>query len=482
MVSQESNGHTYQMYVDGQWVSGASTYPVLAPRDGRVIAEAVEGTVADAQAAVQAAKRAFPRWSGLAPRERSAALLAVAKVMAERTAGILPTFLEETGASAAALGGVFGGVVSRFTDFAYAATQTYDETIRPTQVGDNLMNAVVRRRPVEVVASIGSYNVPIAVITRVAAALAMGNTVVLKAPPQDPLSLTELVRCFHDAGFPPGVLNLVTGSGPVTGVELVASPDVNMVGFTGSVEVGFQVAANASRDFKRILLELGGKGAAMVFEDADLTTAVDGIATTWSIHAGQMCVAPTRALVHRSLFDEVVDRLAKAASQVTVNPRTPSQELTPLISAAQRDRVETLLCDGVRAGAEFAFAESRDAVLNKGFYRNPGLLLPRSADNPAVQKEFFGPVVVAMPFDDEDEGISLANGTRYGLYDYVFTSNASRAMRVADRLESGGVGWNTIHRSPGAAFGGTKLSGVGRDYGMYALHTFSEPQAVNWMS
>src|ERR1700722_15315544 len=482
MVSQEGKGDTCQLYVDGQWVSGASTYPVLAPRDGRVIAEAVEGTVADAQAAVAAAKRAFPGWSGLAPRDRSAAMLAVAKVMAERAAGILPVFLDETGASAAALGGVFDGVVSRFVDYAYAAAQAYDEPIRPTQAGQNLVNALVRRRPVGVVASIGSYNVPVAVITRVAAALAMGNTVVLKAPPQDPLSLTELVRCFHDAGFPPGVLNLVTGSGPVTGVELVASPDVDMVGFTGSIEVGLQVAANAARDLKRTLLELGGKGAAMVFEDADVTTAVNSIATTWYLHAGQICVAPTRALIHRGLFDEVVDELAKAASQVTVDPITPIWELTPVISATQHDRVEAQLRVSVRAGAEFVFGESRDPELDRGFYCNPALLLAPSADNPAVQEEFFGPVVVAMPFDDEDEAISLANGTKYGLADYVFTSDASRAMRVTDRLESGGVSWNTTHRNIGAAFGGTKLSGIGRDYGVYALHTFSEPQTVTWIS
>jgi acyl-CoA reductase-like NAD-dependent aldehyde dehydrogenase len=482
MVNQESKADTYQLYVDGQWVSGASTYPVLAPRDERVIAEAVEGTAADAQAAIAAAKRAFPRWSGLTPRDRSAAMLAVAKVMTERAAQILPVFLDETGASAAALGKAFDAFVSRFVDYAYAAAQVHDEPIRPVLGGQHLVNALVRRRPVGVVALIGSYNVPPAVIARVAAALAMGNTVVLKAPPQDPLSLTELVRCFHDAGFPPGVLNLVTGSGPVTGVELVASPDVDMVGFTGSVEVGLQVAANASRDLKRTLLELGGKGAAMIFEDADVTTAVNSIATTWSIHAGQICIAPTRALIHRSLFDEVVDTLAKAASQVTVNPSTPILELTPLISAAQRDRVEALLGDGVQAGAEFAFGESRDAVPDKGFYCNPALLLPQSADNPAVQNEFFGPVVVAMPFDDEDEAISLANGTKYGLHDYVFTSDASRAMRAADRLESGGISWNTTDRNIGGCFGGTKLSGLGRDYGVYALHTFSELQNIHWVS
>jgi acyl-CoA reductase-like NAD-dependent aldehyde dehydrogenase len=254
------------------------------------------------------------------------------------------------------------------------------------------------------------------------------------------------------------------------------------VGFTGSVEVGLQVAANAARDLKRTLLELGGKGAAMVFEDADVTTAVNSIATTWYIHAGQICVAPTRALIHRRLFNEVVDELAKAASQVTVDPITPIWELTPVISATQHDRVEAQLRVSVQAGAEFVFGESRNPELDRGFYCNPALLLAPSADNPAVQEEFFGPVVVAMPFDDEDEAISLANDTKFGLADYVFTSDASRATRVSDRLESGNVGWNTTRRNISAAMGGTKLSGIGRDYGVYALHTFSEPQTVTWMS
>jgi acyl-CoA reductase-like NAD-dependent aldehyde dehydrogenase len=314
----------------------------------------------------------------------------------------------------------------------------------------------------------------------VAPALAMGNTVVVKPAPQDPLAIVELVRILDEVGFPPGVVNLVVSSQAGPAAALVESAEVDMVSFTGSTQVGVRIAEAGGRTMKRLLLELGGKGACVVFEDADLKAAVGCIASTWSFHSGQICTAPTRAVVHRSVFDDVVERLAAYAGALTVgDPTDPKTVVGPLISALQRERVEGHIATGRAEGAVVVAGGGRPAGLERGFYVEPTLLTGTN-DMAVAREEIFGPVVVVVPFEDEPEGVDIANDSDFGLYDYVFSGDTARAMRVARLLRAGHVGINTAQRNHEAPFGGFKMSGVGRDGGDYGLEAYSELQSIIW--
>jgi acyl-CoA reductase-like NAD-dependent aldehyde dehydrogenase len=345
-----------------------------------------------------------------------------------------------------------------------------------------LLGAVVVRQPVGVVACITPYNFPIVNMAgKVGPALAMGNTVVVKPAPQDPLAITRFGDVFTDAGFPPGVVNVVTGSSVDAGEALVASKHVDMVSFTGSTSVGQRIGEVCGRTMKRQLMELGGKGAAVVFDDADLRTAIGNVVSVWAFHSGQICTAPTRVLAQRGVYEQVVGGLTQAAGHLKVgDPLEQDTVVGPLISSVQRGRVEALIQAGVEEGGEVVAGGTRPDHLATGFYLNPTLIAGCKAGMRAVQEEFFGPVVVVLPFDDEDEAVALANSTDFGLYDYVFTADTARAMRVARQLRTGNVGINTAQRNHEAPFGGFKQSGVGRDGGSFGLHAYSELQSIVW--
>jgi acyl-CoA reductase-like NAD-dependent aldehyde dehydrogenase len=308
----------------------------------------------------------------------------------------------------------------------------------------------------------------------------MGNTVVVKPAPQDPLSVYRMAEALQAAGAPPGVVNVVGGSTAESGEAAVDSPDVDMVSFTGSTAVGRRIAEVCGRGMKRQLMELGGKGAAIVFEDADLASAVSGIGTTFSFYSGQICTAPTRVLVQRSVHDRLIEQLAAYAGRLKVgDPRDRDTVVGPVISAAHRDRVESYVELGRKEGARIVTGGERPP-LPTGFYVAPTLLADCTPDMRVVREEIFGPVVVVLPFDDEEEAIALADDSDYGLIDYVWSGDVARAFRVARRLRAGGVGVNTVGRNMEAPFGGFRKSGVGRDVGSYALHAYSETQAIVW--
>jgi acyl-CoA reductase-like NAD-dependent aldehyde dehydrogenase len=332
------------------------------------------------------------------------------------------------------------------------------------------------------VACITPYNFPIVNMAgKIGPALAMGNTVIVRPAPQDPLAVIELVRILDEVGFPPGVVNVITGSSPATGEALVESPDVDMISFTGSTAVGLRIAEAGGRTMKRLLLELGGKGAGIVLEDADLAAAVTAIGSVWTFHAGQICTAPTRAIVHRSRYQEFVEGLAKMATFLPVgDPTDPKTVVGPLITGAHRERVEGYIKAGAGEGAEVAVGGGRPSHLDRGFYVEPTLLAEVRGDMRVAREEIFGPVIVVETFDDDEEAIRLANDSDFGLYDYVFTGNSARGMRVARRLRAGNIGINTIQRNHETPFGGTKRSGVGRDGGSFGLHAYSELQSVVW--
>jgi acyl-CoA reductase-like NAD-dependent aldehyde dehydrogenase len=344
-----------------------------------------------------------------------------------------------------------------------------------------LIGGLGLRQPVGVVACISPYNFPLVNMAgKVGPALATGNTIVMKPAPQDPLAIIEFADLCRQVGFPAGVVNVVTGSSPDAGEALVASKNVDMISFTGSTGVGARIFEAGGKTMKRLLLELGGKGACIVCEDADLAKAVTALVSVWGFHSGQICTAPTRAIVHRSVADRLVAGLQAAAPNLLVGP--PEREDTvigPLITAQHRDRVEGYIETGASEGGTLLI-DGRNPGVDKGFYVGPTLLTDCTNTMRVVREEIFGPVIVVVAFDDEDDAVAIANDSDFGLYDYVFSEDTGRAFEIAKQLEAGHVGINTAQRNHEAPFGGFKMSGIGRDGGEFGLHAYTELQSVIW--
>ncbi|BAC71510.1 aldehyde dehydrogenase [Streptomyces avermitilis] len=476
-----------RLFIGGEWVApDGGHYEVIDPATEAVVGWAPEASRDQVHAAAAAAREAFAAWSRTPAEERAAVLGRAAEVMRRNLVPYAELAQAESGATTGTARGMQVGVgAARFR--RYARVEPAEEPIAP-QINEAgpfgraaVMGALAVRQPVGVVTCITSYNNPWAnPAGKIAPALAMGNTVVVKPAPQDPLSVYRMAEALQAAGVPPGVVNVVSGSGAQAGEAAVDCPDVDMVSFTGSTAVGQRIAEVCGRGMKRQLMELGGKGAALVFEDADLASAVSGIGTTFSFYSGQICTAPTRVLAQRGVYDRVVDQLAAYARRLPVgDPRAPGTVVGPVISAAHRDRVESYVELGRKEGARVVTGGERPPCAT-GFYVAPTLLADCTTDMRVVREEIFGPVVAVLPFDDEEEGIELANSSDYGLIDYVWSADVARAFRVARRLRAGGVGVNTVGRNMEAPFGGFKRSGVGRDVGSYALHAYSELQAIVW--
>jgi len=479
-----------QLLIGGEWVDGeAGTSPVVNPATEQVVGEAPEASVAQALAAAAAARAAFPAWAATPPGERARLLQAVADRLRERSGDLVPLIISETGATAQVGSRMQVPVaVERFERYARDATKRIDIALPPSPMAatplapGGLIGGHVNRVPAGVVACISPYNFPLVNMAgKVAPALAVGCTVAMKPAPQDPLAVIELARIMDEVGFPPGVVNVITSSAPGPAAALTATPDVDMVSFTGSTAVGQRIYAAGAPTMKRLLLELGGKGAGIVFGDADIATAVGALGSVWAFHSGQICTAPTRAIVHRSRYQELVDRLAAFAPNLKVGDPTAADTVVgPVISAAQRNRIEGYVAAGASEGATVVVDGRRPAHLDTGYYVGPTLLADCRPDMTPVREEIFGPVIVVLAFDDDDEAVALANGGDFGLYDYVFTKDTARAYRVARQLRSGNVGINTAQRNHEAPFGGFKMSGVGRDGGDFGLHAYTEMQSVVW--
>jgi acyl-CoA reductase-like NAD-dependent aldehyde dehydrogenase len=479
----------YTLLIGGDRVAGESgTYPVVNPASEQEVGGAPEASASQALAATEAASHAFPRWSRTSPEERAELLSRAAEAVRAELPALVGLVQAETGATMRVAKTMqLPAVADRFERYSRGALEDLTVALPPAEMPatalapGGLMGAVVERRPVGVVACITPYNFPaVNCAGKIGPALAMGNTVVVKPAPQDPLAVIRLVELLDDVGFPAGVVNVVTGSGPEVGEAVVASPHTDMVSFTGSTTVGQAIGAVAGGSMKRLLLELGGKGAAVVLEDADLASTVPQLVSTWAFHSGQICTAPTRVLAHRSLYEPLLAALAQAAGHLKVgDPLEKDTVVGPVITRSHRERVQDMIDRALAEGAS-ARAGGPPPELGPGFYVAPTLLADCKPGSAAVQEEFFGPVVVALPFDDDEEAVALANGTEFGLYDYVFTADASRGMRVARQLRAGNVGINTLQRHHEAAFGGMKQSGVGRDGGTFGLHAYSEPQSVIW--
>ncbi|MEV6009618.1 aldehyde dehydrogenase family protein [Streptomyces sp. NPDC051976] len=477
------------LFIGGEWVAPeGGYYDVVNPATEEVVGRAPEAGAAQVLEATAAARAAQPGWAATRVEERAAILERAGRIILREIGPHADLARAESGATPATARGMQVGVAAaRFLRYARGALEPTETALLP-QVNEasamgagGVFGALAIRQPVGVVTCITSYNNPWAnPAGKVAPALAMGNTVVVKPAPQDPLSVFRMAAALTEAGLPPGVVNVVTGSGAAAGEAAVSSPDTDMVSFTGSTAVGQRIAEVCGRDMKRQLMELGGKGAALVFDDADLASAVAGIGTTFTFYSGQICTAPTRVLAQRGVYAQLVERLSAYAGRLTVgDPAERGTVVGPVISAAHRDRVEAYVALGRKEGATLVAGGERP-LLDRGFYVAPAVLADCAPDMRVVREEIFGPVVVVLPFDDEEEGVALANDSDYGLIDYVWSADVPRAFRVARRLRAGGVGINTVGRNMEAPFGGFKRSGVGRDVGSYALHAYSELQSVVW--
>ncbi|MCT9075614.1 aldehyde dehydrogenase family protein [Streptomyces fulvoviolaceus] len=480
-----------QLYIDGRRTDGRSDSPILVrnPATEETVAEVPGSSLADVRQAVEAARRAFDEgpWPRMKPAERAAALLRMAEEMERRLPELVAVNMAEAGSVRALAETLQTQVpVAHLRDMAervmpaFAWERPMDPTIAP---GIGISQGVLRREAFGVCALISAYNFPFFLsMMKVIPALAAGCTAVLKPAPATPLE-SLLIGDFADAaGLPPGVLNIVTGD-IEAGRELTTHPMVDLVSFTGSDTVGRTVYAQAAASLKKVVLELGGKSANIVRADGDLDGAVRSALTGITTHAGQGCSLLTRTLVHESVHDELVSRLSAALAAVQVgDPADPSTTMGPLISEAQRDKVEKLIRVGEEEGARIVFGGKRPAGLERGYFVEPTLFAGVDNDMTIARTEFFGPVGVVIPFRTDEEAVRIANDSPYGLAGAVWSADTLAAHEMASRIRAGGVTINggSAGVNPRAAFGGYKQSGLGREWGEFGLDEYLQTKTVSW--
>lgn len=479
----------YRLFVNGEWVDAAGDghVDVVNPATEAVIAEVPEGSVADVDRALHSARRAFEEgpWPKMAPRERSAVLERFVGRIVERRDELVELIIAETGAARPIASAFqFDAGLKYAQWFAErAASFPFVEPLPPQAGPRGLGQGAILKEPIGVVCAITPFNYPMYInLSKVVPALAVGNTVVLKPSPLTPLEAIVLGEVANEVDLPPGVLNVVTGDAAATR-HLTEHPDVDMISFTGSDLVGKRIMGQAAGGLKKVLLELGGKSPNIVFEGSDLDRFVMSATMGFTIHCGQGCALPTRVLAQRSVYDEVVEKMVGALARVTVgDPTDAATAMGPLIRDAQRARVEHYVDSGSAEGARLAFGGHRPAHLPKGYFFEPTLFADVKSSMSVAQDEIFGPVGVAIPFDDEDDAIRIANDTRYGLAANVWHPDPVTAYGLARRIKAGTVNVNGGGGGPNlwGPFGGYKQSGIGREYGDYGLLEYAQLKTVSW--
>lgn len=465
-----------KLYIHGEWVASLGTghIDVLSASTEEVMGRIPEGTVEDVDRAVRAARAAFDTWSTRPVEERAALLRRLQAGLTARQDELARTITGELGMPIALSKPIQVGT-------PIAVTGTYVQLLQDLSFEEQVGNSLVVREPVGVVACITPWNYPLhQTIAKVAPALAAGCTVVLKPSEVAPLNAFMLAEILHEAGVPPGVFNLVSGTGPVVGEALVRHPEVDMVSFTGSTRAGRRVSEVASATVKRVSLELGGKSASIILDDANLKTAVKRSVGNCFLNSGQTCTAHTRLLVPRAQHEEAVKLAAEVAAGFTLgDPFKGEAKLGPVISDAQRTRVREYIQQGIREGAKLvAGGPEQPEGLPKGYYVKPTVFANVTPEMCIAQEEIFGPVLAIMPYDDEDDAVRIANSTIYGLAGGVWSEDVERAKRVARRMRAGQVDINGGRFNPLAPFGGYRQSGHGRELGRYGLEEFQELKAM----
>lgn len=467
----------HQFYLDGHWADPASASKIVvhSAATEELIGSVPEGTNQDIDAAVSAARRAFDDpngWSRSSPAHRAEAL--------ERFAAALEARGQETARRVSIQNGMPITLAQNFEAGFPAVLLRYygglvndsaaQEEIRPGMLGGN---SLVIREPVGVVAAVVPWNVPQAItFLKIAPALASGCTVVLKPAPETVLDAFLMAEAATEAGLPPGVLNVVPG-GRDLGAYLISHPEVDKVSFTGSTAAGRAIAETCGRMLRPVTLELGGKSAAIVLDDADLAANIESFFASTLLNNGQICWLGTRVLAPQKRYQEVVDTVTGLARSLTIgDPLDQTTQLGPLVSSRQRDRVESYIAKGKSEGAKLTAGGTRPEGFDKGWYIEPTIFSDVDNRHTIAQEEIFGPVLSVIPYSTEEEAVALASDSDYGLGGSVWTSDPDRGTALARNVQSGTIGINAYVNDPTAPFGGIKASGMGRELGPEGLNPF----------
>jgi aldehyde dehydrogenase (NAD+) len=469
-----------RFYIGGQWVApaGSGTIDVISPHTEEVVGRVPDGTTADMDRAVAAARDAFDNgpWPQMDPADRAAAVGRLADIYAARLGDFAEIITEEMGSpitfSQLAQAPQPQMMLSYFADLGKSFTW---EDERPGMFGP----VTVRREPVGVVAAIVPWNVPqFTIMTKLPAALVAGCTVVVKPAPETPLDSYLLAELIEQAELPPGVVNIVP-AGREVGEHLVSHPDVDKVAFTGSTAAGRRIGSICGQQLKRCSLELGGKSAAIILDDADLAATMGWLEMASLMNNGQACVAQTRILAPRSRYDETVDALAGMVAGLKVgDPADPATQVGPLVAKRQQDRVEGYISAGQDEGAKLVTGGSRASGHDRGWYVAPTVFADVDPGMRIAREEIFGPVLAVIPYDDEEHAIKIANDSDYGLAGTVWTADNDHGMRIARRVRTGTYGVNMYMIDTCAPFGGYKASGIGRELGPEGLMSYLEYKSI----
>jgi aldehyde dehydrogenase (NAD+) len=474
----------YKMLVGGEWVNARSgkTFESINPYTGRVWATAPEAGEEDVDRAVRAAREAFDEgpWGKMTGTERARLIRRLADLLAENAEDIAQVESTDNGKLLREMGGQLKALPEWYYYFAGAADKIQGETI-PSDKPNFFV--YTRREPIGVVGAIVAWNSPLLLLTfKLAPALAAGCTFVAKTAEQTPASALEFAKLFEEAGFPPGVFNVVSGFGPTTGRALVRHPGVDKVAFTGSTETGMSIMKDAADHLAKVSLELGGKSPNIVFDDADLDATNNGVVSGIFAATGQTCIAGSRLFVQEKAHDEVVERLSDRAGTIKLgNPLEMETEMGPVAFKEQLDRIHHYIHIGQQEGAELVCGGKKpDAEeLKDGYFIEPTIFTQVDNDMQIARDEIFGPVLSVIPFKDEEDLVRQANDTRYGLAAGIWTKDIQKAFRVAHALRVGTV-WVNSYRtiSFNTPFGGYKMSGLGRENGLESIKEYTQVKSV----
>lgn len=468
-----------QHYINGAWVDslGGTPLDVINPSDGSVVTAITLGSEADTNAAVAAARAAFPAWSATSKAQRLTLLKAFLEQYQNHAVDMATAISTEMGAPVALSQTAQVGAGEWHL---HDAIKTLENFEFERALDAQSPNDQIHYEPIGVVALITPWNWPMnQVILKVIPAIAAGCTVVLKPSEVAPLSSLLVAKMMDAAGVPAGVFNLVNGDGMGVGTQLTSHTDVDMVSFTGSTRAGIAISKAAADTVKRVSLELGGKGANIIFADADEKAVTRGVRHCFN-NSGQSCNAPTRMLVERSIYDQAVATAAEVAAKTEVNRADiKGRQIGPVVSELQYNKIQGLIQVGIDEGAKLvAGGLGKPAGLEQGFYVKPTVFADVNNDMDIAREEVFGPVLTIIPFDTEEEAVAIANDTVYGLTNYLQTQDPEKARRVARQLRSGMVEINGKSRSAGSPFGGYGQSGNGREGGIWGLEDFLEVKAI----
>ena len=459
-----------RVFIDGEFHFATHAEPVLEAATGEPIGDGASGTGAEVDAAVAAARAALPQWRSASPDHRAGVLLAFAAALHARAETTDKLVTRENGmpmSLSRGANGLFPAALLGY--YAKLITETPIEQIRPSAIG----HTIVRREPIGVVAAIVPWNYPQALAAfKLAPALAAGCTVVLKAAPETALDALVFAEAAQECGMPPGVLNVVPG-GVETGKHLVSHPGVDKVSFTGSTAAGRIIGEVCGRLLRPVTLELGGKSAAIILDDADLDATIRGLRSVSFVNNGQTCYLGSRILAPRSRYAEVVDALADLVNGFSVgDPLDRATDIGPVVSARQRDRVLDYIEAGKSSGAKLVVGGGVPKDQPRGWFVSPTVFANVDNSDRIAQEEIFGPVLAVIPYDSDEQAIALANDSEFGLAGTVWSTDTERATEVAREIHTGTIGVNDYQLDMGAPFGGVKASGIGRELGPEGLDEF----------